>query len=149
MHQVHVFLQLTGKERLLVLEALAVVTIVRLGLWLLPFQKLRTLVNEMGHHPIGRMSSVRLHRSNSLPVDRIAWAVRAACQLVPHATCLTQAMAGQVLLSRRGHPTRLRIGVSIQSQKGLEAHAWLECNGRVVLGDHGYLATYAPFPSLE
>jgi hypothetical protein len=143
MHQVHIFLQLERQERLLLLEALAAVVAVRLGLWLLPFQKLRALVTEIGKRSIGS------HSSTWLPTDRIAWAVRAVSQYVPRATCLTQALAGQVLLARRGHPTRLHIGVTRKLRERLEAHAWLECEGRIVLGDHGFLAMYAPFPSLE
>ena len=143
MHQVQIYLHLEREERLLVLEALAVVVAVRLGLWLLPFQELRALVSEIGQRSIGSNSSTLL------PVDRIAWAVRAVSQYVPRATCLTQALAGQVLLARRGRATRLRIGVSRKSRKNLEAHAWLECDGRIVLGDHGFLALYSPFPSLE
>jgi hypothetical protein len=143
MHQVQVFLHLGGKERLLVLEALMIVIAIRLGLWLLPFQTLRALAAEMGKRPIGT------RRPNSLPADRVAWAVRAVSQFIPRASCLTQALAGQILLARRGYSTRLRIGVTKRSQEGLEAHAWLECEGQVVLGDHGFLAMYAPFPSLE
>lgn len=143
MHQVHIFLHLDRKERLLVLEALAIVVAFRLGLWLLPFQKLRALVSKMGQRPIGS------HNSSSLSIDRITWAVRAVSQYVPRATCLTQALAGQVLLARRGYPTRLRIGVTRKPPEGLEAHAWVECDGRIVLGDHEFLALYTPFPSLE
>jgi hypothetical protein len=143
MHQVRIFLHLEREERLLLLEALAVVVACRLGLWLLPFQKLRALVSEMGQRPIDSQTS------NPLSVDRIAWAVRAVSQYVPRATCLTQALAGQVLLVRRGYPTCLRIGVTRKPREGLEAHAWLECDGRIVLGDHGFLAMYTPFPSLE
>ena len=143
MHQVYVFLHLEPEERLLVLEALVVVVAVRLGLWLLSFEKLRALVAQIRQRPSG------LQGYHSLSVDRMAWAVRAVSQYVPQATCLTQALAGQVLLGCRGHPTRLRIGVTKHLQTGLEAHAWLECDGRIVLGDHGFLAMYAPFPFLE
>ena len=143
MHQVQVFLHLTGKERFLVAEALATVTAIRLGLWLLPFQRLRALVTELGQR------RVQSPGSRSLSADRIAWAVRAVSPFVPRASCLTQALAGQVLLARRGHPTCLRIGVARKSRDGLEAHAWLECEGQIVLGDHGFLAMYAPFPYLE
>jgi hypothetical protein len=143
MHQMHVFLHLERKEQLFLLEALAVVVAVRLGLWLLPFQKLRALVTEIGQRPIG------LHSRSSVSIDRIAWSVRAVSRYVPRATCLTQALSGKVLLARRGHPTRLHIGVAKKSHEGLEAHAWLECEGQIVLGDHGFLAVYAAFPSLE
>ena len=65
------------------------------------------------------------------------------------ATCLTQALSGQVLLARRRVPSHLHIGVAKSSTKKLNAHAWLECDGQIVLGDHGRLAAYVPFPTLE
>ena len=143
MHKVHVFIDLDWRERLLLVEALVVVVMVRLGLWLLPFRRLRNLVSEIGQR------SVRSHNAMVMSIDRIAWCVRAASQCVPGATCLTQALSGQVLLARRGYPTRLQIGVSKKSREELEAHAWLECDGQIVLGDHGFLEVYTPFPFLE
>ena len=143
MHKVHVFMHLNWRERLLVVEALAIVVMVRLGLKLLPFQKLRALVNKAGQHRVGSRNSA------AAPIDRVAWTVRAVSEFVPGATCLTQALSGQVLLARRGYPTCLHIGVAKERQDELAAHAWLECDGRIVLGDHGFLAVYAPFPSLE
>jgi hypothetical protein len=142
-HKVRVFWNLDWRERLLLVEALAVVVAVRLGLWLLPFQKLRSLVRAAGRCPVDS------HSANVLPVERIAWTVRAVGDFVPGATCLTQALAGQIMLARRSQPARLHIGVAKGSEEKLSAHAWLECDGRIVLGDHGYLSAYAPFPTLE
>lgn len=87
-----------------------------------------------------------------------AHAVRRAARLVPRASCLTQAMTLQLALARRGQPCSVRIGVdrapaastlnvpnssdeikadspALQSGVGrFEAHAWVEWQGRVVLG---------------
>lgn len=59
---------------------------------------------------------------------------------VPKATCLVQALAAQLLLTRHGHMADLQIGVS--QAKGFEAHAWLEFEGRVVLGGVTNLSDY-------
>ena len=77
-----------------------------------------------------------------MPVQRIAWAVRAASKGVPHATCLTQALAAQVLFVRHQYAVDLRIGVAKGEAGGLEAHAWLEHGGRVVVGNVRDLKRY-------
>lgn len=48
--------------------------------------------------------------------------------------CLVQALTGRILLQRRGIPSDLRIGVAKKNGERLDAHAWLECGGAVVLG---------------
>ena len=79
-----------------------------------------------------------------MQVEKIAWAVRAASKGVPHATCLTQALAAQVLFSRYRHAADLKIGVAKGDAGGLEAHAWLEHGGRVVIGNVRDLGRYVP-----
>jgi hypothetical protein len=70
-------------------------------------------------------------------MDRLTWAVETVSRFVPAATCLTQALAAQVLLTRRGRAARLHIGVSKAEGRKLEAHAWVESQGRVVIGGSG------------
>jgi hypothetical protein len=82
-------------------------------------------------------------------VERIAWAVGAASRYVPTATCLSQALAAQVLLARHGHPASLRIGVARGAAGRLEAHAWIESRGRIVIGGTADLARYTPLPALD
>lgn len=65
-------------------------------------------------------------------MDELVWAVSAASRFVPHATCLTQALAVQALMARAGLPAQVEIGVS--KQVGFSAHAWVVSNGRVVMG---------------
>ena len=123
------FASLPSDDRRLLLAALAVVASVRIALWVLPFGSLRSAIERVK----------RPHRFPSIArpdADRIAWAVAVTAGYIPGATCLTRAIAGEVLLSRAGLPAELRIGVATDGYRKLEAHAWIESGGRVVLGDH-------------
>ncbi len=62
-------------------------------------------------------------------------AIRRALPLTLRASCLTQALAGWIMLTRHGAESRIRIGVASPQQQGFKAHAWLEVGGRVILGD--------------
>src|SRR5690349_7185173 len=64
-------------------------------------------------------------------VRRVAQASRYS--LVPP-TCLSEALAAQAVLARHGHASELRIGVRKAGEK-FEAHAWLECAGRILIGN--------------
>jgi len=68
-------------------------------------------------------------------IERSVWAVRTAARTVPRATCLVQSLAGRALLERQGRSCRLHLGVKKPEDKPFAAHAWLECEGRIVLGD--------------
>lgn len=108
--------------------ALAAVTFVRAGLRFLPLPAWERMAD--------RLSGARLAGgSASATAQDVAWAVRSASRVVPGATCLTQALAAKLVLSRRGYASRLRIGVARGPARQLRAHAWLEANGFVVVGD--------------
>jgi hypothetical protein len=111
-------------------EALAAVIFVRLGLWFLPW---RIWERVAGRLPSAGMSV----GSAETTAQDVAWAVRRVSRAVPGATCLTQALAAQFLLSRRGYASRLRIGVARAPGARLRAHAWLESDGLIVLGGAG------------
>ena len=127
MSNVRSFLRLTPAERAFFLRALMVVGVVRLGLTVLPFRKV--------HRVVCRRSERALHRARSLPgnasltTERIVWIVQAASARVPHATCLTRALAAQWLLAERGHPSEVSIGVARAESEAFAAHAWLTCEG--------------------
>jgi len=67
-------------------------------------------------------------------IRQVAWAVEAASRRIPGATCLTQGMATQVILGRLGQRSELRLGVTRKPDGQLEAHAWVESQGRIVSG---------------
>jgi hypothetical protein len=55
-----------------------------------------------------------------------------------------QALAGDVMLRRRGVGCELRIGVRAGGSGAvpIESHAWIECNGAVAIGAIENLSTF-------
>ncbi len=128
MNHLYRFFRLPGVDRLLVIRALFLLGAIRLGLWFVSFQALR--------RTLGRRAAVRSVRSGQFSSERIAWAVRVASRYVPRATCLVQALAAQRLLETGGYPAKLHIGVAKNPEGSFLAHAWVEIEGKVVLGKH-------------
>jgi hypothetical protein len=61
-----------------------------------------------------------------------------------------QALAAEALLAHRARRPRLHIGVSRGERGSLEAHAWVEDDGRVLIGGStGELRRFAPIATLE
>jgi Transglutaminase-like superfamily len=68
--------------------------------------------------------------------DRIVWAVETASRAIPGMkNCLVQAVAAEAMLIQAGYPCELRIGVAKNGADKLIAHAWVESEGRVVIGE--------------
>ena len=135
------FLAWSGDERRLLFVAGFAVLGVRLGLWLLPLKPLLARVRALARTPDAP--------NERTEVAALVRAVERASRVVPRASCLTQALAAHLLLARAGHRSELRFGVSRNAAGAFEAHAWLEHEGRVVLGDRPDLARYRALPSLE
>jgi len=115
------FAKLPSPDRRLLMRAFAWVASIRLVLWTLPLRWIRPWLSDPGRH----------WRGDS--VDKVVWAVTTASRYFPAATCLTQALAAQVMLTGSGYPFRVEIGVS-KKEDVFAAHAWLVYDGRVVLG---------------
>jgi hypothetical protein len=135
------FAVLSPAERRLLVGTAGLLATVRVGLWVLPFRWVHGAVSVFGRR-------ARSRDGNAPPVERIVWAVGAASTLVPRATCLVRALAAQALLARRGYASELRLGVSGGLGRTFEAHAWIERNGRVLVGGP-VDARYVPFPAQE
>lgn len=143
MKRLHSFIRLPAPQRWLLIRAALLLWATRLGLWLLPFQMLRRLLAAFTARPMQVQDTERFSKA------RVVWAVETAARHMPLAnTCLTQALAAQVLLARRGYPALLRIGVVKGDKDNLQAHAWVESGGEVVIG--GYeLERYAHLATLR
>ena len=115
----------------LLFVALPVVLSVRFALWLLPSP---TIVRALRRYESAHGSEAALRR---VSLERIIWAVEAAAKRIPRATCLTQAIAASMLLRRFGYHAQLCLGVAHGEDGSLRAHAWLEREGRAVLGGAG------------
>jgi hypothetical protein len=113
---------LPRQEQSLLLRALALVVVIRLGLWLLPFSVVQ------------RLPSAKIRAAKTIhSVDQMVWAIKIASRCLPGATCLTQALAARVLLARFGYKSRVEIGVAKDEQGRFEAHAWLAVGEKVVI----------------
>ena len=84
-----------------------------------------------------------------LPVSCQVWAVEAASRRIPMASCLTQSLALQFLLTRSGRSSKLHIGVKKDQLTGFQAHAWVEIAGNPLLSTPAEIADYAHLLSLE
>lgn len=122
------FFTLSAADRRLLILSVCLVGLVRTGLWLLPFRVLWRLLARF------EPQSGAAPAAEPMAVKRICWAVRLTSRYIPSASCLTQALAAKVLLRRRGHAAKLRIGVAKGVVANFEAHAWVEVDGRVVIG---------------
>jgi hypothetical protein len=137
------FLRLPTTDRQLLIKAALLLEAIKLALRLLPFRVLRRLVAGAEKTPIG----LRWVKGSS--AEKVAWAVETASRNIPgEKTCLTQALTAQVLLTRRGHPALLHIGIVKNEEGEFQAHAWVECEGKVVIGGHE-LERYTPLMTLE
>jgi hypothetical protein len=120
---------------LLLIRVVPVVCAVRAGLWLVSFRTLRRIVALLTKTGSGRTTQV--------PIDQLSRAVVGVSRYVPHATCLTQALALHIMLRRSRLQSRIRIGVAKEKGGCFEAHAWVESQGRVLIGDFD-LNRYTP-----
>lgn len=70
-------------------------------------------------------------------ISSVVWAVEAvAWRFGPFHNCLVKSLAGQRVLAKRGRHSQVRIGVAKDGRRErLDAHAWLELDGRVILGE--------------
>jgi hypothetical protein len=128
---------LTGAERRLLAESVVLLGLTRIALWLLPFPQVRRALDWYG----GRDAA-----APRLSSSKIAWAVRAGARRLPSMSCLVQSLTAHALLRKHAHHPKLRIGVretGPPAARSLEAHAWVECEGRVVVGEIAELADYA------
>jgi hypothetical protein len=124
------FLALPAEDRMAFAVSIALLCVVRLSLWIVPFRWLHSAVRRVAPPPDGTPDPTPGE------AERTVQAIESAARSIPGATCLTQALAAELLLRRAGHPAAIHVGVAKTSSGQLEAHAWIEAYGRVLLGDH-------------
>ncbi len=116
------FLGYSRLERRLVVQAWLALTLVRILLWVLPYRRVEAWLIKPAAQVPGRATPAEIARS-----------ITRASTLVPAATCLVQALAGSWLIRRAGGIAELRFGVA-KDHAGFKAHAWLEGEGRILIG---------------
>ena len=136
------FVRLPWSDKVLLIQATILIAGIRTALRVLPFTVLCRLLKGLSRQSTGG-------EADDSTRERTIWAVERAVERFPAVgTCLTQAMAAHVLLARRGHDSNLRIGVRRDAAGRFDAHAWLELNGVVLIGEAGR-AGFTPMPALR
>jgi hypothetical protein len=113
------------RARLRIIEAVAQLTRASVELKLRSPPQAMALLKSRGED--GEADAQRLREATAVGRD----VERVARHLPWHPTCLRQALAAQRMLTGRGIPSRLHLGVSIAH----EAHAWVTVAGHPVVGD--------------
>lgn len=133
--------KLAPAERWVLVQAVLLVAAVRLCLLVVPFRTLHRRWTLL----LPRM--VRPGRRAILPPEKIVWLVAVASRCVPGAQCLARSVAAQLLLARQGQLAQLHIGVRKQVGS-LDAHAWLEYDGRPLYENGVHLSHFTPFAAV-
>jgi hypothetical protein len=115
-------------EYRLLLQAAPVVVGVRVALWVLPSRFILRVVRRLA------VQASNSAAPPSVAIGMVIWAVEAVSRRVPRATCLTQALAAQLLLRAHGYDSTLCLGVAGGGSDDFMAHAWVERQGRVLIG---------------
>ena len=144
MHRISRLLRLSNREKALLLQTTILLGAIRLGLSTLPFATLRKMLARLA-----AAGSRTEDQPGGAAGEPTVWAVETVSRQFPAiGTCLTQALAAQVLLARRGHQSNLGIGVTRTSSGKFVAHAWLETDGVILIGGAGQ-TNYTPMPVLN
>jgi len=117
----------------------------QLSLAILPFATIRNFVERRSHPgaPPPGQSDAEYDRDDltepttlsAVTTETIGWAVAAAGSLIPGGRrCLPRALAAEWILLGHGYHPSFKIGVAKGAAGNFEAHAWLECDGRTVIG---------------
>lgn len=141
MSKIKKFFDLSPEDRHRLINAFLLVGVVRIALQLLPFELVRRWLANRSRVTINAKFGV---------TDRLLWAVQVASRhILGDKPCLTQALVAQMLLGQHGMVTDLHIGVAKNHLDELQAHAWLEYDGKVIIGDLRDLSRYKSLPPLQ
>ena len=115
------------RRQRLVLEAALVLARMKTLLTFVPYARWQHLVEVSSGGEAGSLARDEL--------EDVLWAVDRVGRTAPRQLhCLPRALAARQMLQRRGARPALCIGVMRSTEGQLQAHAWLEVDGVVVLG---------------
>jgi hypothetical protein len=137
------YLALTRADRKLLRNAVYRLLLARAALRVLPFSLVLRTLDKPGVS--ATVVTPELTR-------RIAATVKTAARSSPITlNCLPQALAVCWLLQKYGAAPRLHYGVESDGRLSFRAHAWVELDGRGIIGHDipGNFATLATFPDMQ
>lgn len=115
--------RLVRRHSVLLVKTAAALSLIRITLW------------TRGYRPVMRhIAQVEPRSGPTIPIVLLAWAVERVAPFIPHASCMTQALALRYLAAREGKPCTIRIGVKHDPGKQFEAHAWIIVDDKIIIG---------------
>lgn len=127
MKNLHRFFRLSASEKKFLFEVFLTVAFVRLALWILPFNAFKKNLQKI-------LKNSESAKTDWQIIEKTCRMVRISSNFVPYASCLTQALSAFWLMKRLGQCAELKFGVSKERDSRIIAHAWLEIEGKIVLG---------------
>ena len=131
------FLFLPYQEKKLLSQSLFLLIAIRLSLWVFPFRWLNDWLSNSGS------ANLSSQPTDQIVIGKVTRSVRCCSRYVPRASCLTQALATQTLLRLKGLDSQLRFGVDKDENEKLVAHAWVESNGKIIIGKSADMHRYS------
>jgi hypothetical protein len=130
------------KYQLLFLVTFSLLGLIRLGLWRSSFRSLVDWVD--------RISFALPRQLQRFSIQELIWAVEKSTQFTPGgAMCLARALTAKILMKQQGYDAELKIGVTKDPSGAFKAHAWIEYQGEVTIGDLPDLVSFQALPSME
>ncbi len=123
------FFQIPWVEKKLIVRVFILLNVSRFFTFFIPLKQMQFLFQ-----PILLLK--RRNVLSGISKEKIIWAIESVSAHSRFAeNCLSKALVAQALFLESGHASELYIGVSKNPSASLEAHAWMESGGRVVLGE--------------
>jgi hypothetical protein len=119
------FLALPARLQRLLAGASILLVFFRVAMIFVPFRHVQRMASSLGRR---KSSAARL-------TTEIGWAVAASGRALRIENCLSQALTAHVLLLRSDHDPEIRVGVARDADGRFSAHAWVESDGSIVVGD--------------
>lgn len=135
------FLFYPYQKKKLLSQSLLLIWMIRIGLWLFAFKSLNNW--------LFYFESAESGQADRVLINNVVNSVRACSRYVPFASCLTQALATRTLLQMRGQHSQLKIGVKKDENAKFVAHAWIEIDGRIIIGKHSRHQQYVVLESIS
>jgi hypothetical protein len=136
MKKINKFLKLSSKDKCLLVEALLLLAVVTAGLFFFPFDFFMKQIDRLAKR---KKESIPTKNFDS---GKITWAVTQMSRYIPHARCLSKAITVKILLICHEDPVQLRIGIKKITNNSISAHAWVEHQGKIIIGNLSDLNQY-------
>jgi Transglutaminase-like superfamily len=121
------FLAWPYRKKKLLFQVFYMVVCIRISLWVFPTKFFNTSIS-------GVELAVEPRQPDWPIIHEVVAFVKYCSRFVPYTTCLTQALATRIVLRRLGQHCVLQIGVDKDQNHKFLAHAWIEVDGKIIIG---------------